>query len=320
MEKHKKAVKAIVFDMDGTLLDTLQDLTNAVNVVLEKYHLPLKTVEQVCKVVGNGARNLVKGVVSDGEKHPKFEAIFEEYKAYYAEHCEEETRPYEGIRELLEELKIQEYKMAVVSNKPDQAVKILAEKYFPGCFQVAVGDREGYNRKPAPDLVYKALEELQVSKDDAIYVGDSDVDLMTAMNAELPCVSVTWGFRDREFLLEHGASIFIDNPMELTQVLGWSKERLRMSDELNKQTEEFEEYTTFILEMSDKKKHEFAIVEEFDHKEKHYVLVSEVKGDEITEGVYLFRAESQGEDFIVEEIEDKAEYAEAVKAYEALYQ
>lgn len=320
MEKHKKAVKAIVFDMDGTLLDTLQDLTNAVNVVLEKYHLPLKTVEQVCKVVGNGARNLVKGVVSDGEKHPKFEAIFEEYKAYYAEHCEEETRPYEGIRELLEELKIQEYKMAVVSNKPDQAVKILAEKYFPGCFQVAVGDREGYNRKPAPDLVYKALEELQVSKDDAIYVGDSDVDLMTAMNAELPCVSVTWGFRDREFLLEHGASIFIDNPMDLTQVLGWSKERLRMSDELNKQTEEFEEYTTFILEMSDKKKHEFAIVEEFDHKEKHYVLVSEVKGDEITEGVYLFRAESQGEDFIVEEIEDKAEYAEAVKAYEALYQ
>lgn len=219
MNQKKRAVKAIVFDMDGTLLDTLQDLTNAVNVALSKYGLPKKTVAEVCKVVGNGARNLVKGVVLEGEKHPNFEAIFEDYKAYYAEHCEEETKPYEGIWELLQELKKRKYKMAVVSNKPDGAVKVLAEKYFPGCFQVAIGDMEGYNRKPAPDLVYKALEELSASKEEAIYVGDSDVDLMTAMNAELPCVSVTWGFRDREFLMLHGASVFIDKPMELLELL-----------------------------------------------------------------------------------------------------
>ncbi len=219
MNQKKKTVKAIVFDMDGTLLDTLQDLTNAVNVALSKYGLPEKTVAEVCKVVGNGARNLVRGVVPEGENHPNFEAIFEDYKVYYAEHCEEETKPYEGIWELLQELKKRKYKMAVVSNKPDGAVKILAEKYFPGCFQVAIGDMEGYNRKPAPDLVYKALKELGANKEEAIYVGDSDVDLMTAMNAELPCVSVTWGFRDREFLMFHGASVFIDKPMELMEVL-----------------------------------------------------------------------------------------------------
>lgn len=219
MDIKRETVKAIVFDMDGTLLDTLLDLTNAVNVALSKYGLPEKTVAEVCKVVGNGARNLVKGVVPGGEEHPDFESIFEYYKAYYAQHCEEETMPYEGIWELLQELKKRNYKMAVVSNKPDGAVKILAEKYFPECFRVAIGDMEGYKRKPAPDLVYKALEELGAKKEEAIYVGDSDVDLMTAMNAELPCVSVTWGFRDREFLMSHGASVFIDEPMELLKVL-----------------------------------------------------------------------------------------------------
>ena len=219
MDVKKEFVKAIVFDMDGTLLDTLQDLTNAVNMALSKYGLPEKTVAEVCKVVGNGARNLVKGVVPEGEKHPDFDAIFEDYKTYYAQHCEEETKPYEGILELLQELKKRKYQMAVVSNKPDPAVKVLAEKYFPGCFKVAIGDMEGYNRKPAPDLVYKALEELGAKKEEAIYVGDSDVDLMTAMNAELPCVSVTWGFRDREFLRFHGASVFIDKPVELLELL-----------------------------------------------------------------------------------------------------
>lgn len=219
MNQKKKSVKAIVFDMDGTLLNTLQDLTNAVNMALSKYDLPEKTVTEVCKVVGNGARNLMKGVVPEGEKHPDFEAIFEDYKVYYAQHCEEETKPYEGILELLQELKKRKYMMAVVSNKPDPAVKVLAEKYFPGCFKVAIGDMEGYNRKPAPDLVYKALEELGAKKEEAIYVGDSDVDLMTAMNAELPCVSVTWGFRDREFLMFHGASVFIDKPVELLELL-----------------------------------------------------------------------------------------------------
>lgn len=219
MEIKKEHVKAIVFDMDGTLLDTLQDLTNAVNMALDKYGLPLKSVQEVCKVVGNGARNLMLGVVPGGETYPYFEEIFEDYKQFYAAHCEEETKPYDGVAELLKELKNAGYQLAVVSNKPDSAVKMLAEKYFPGSFQVAIGDREGYQRKPAPDLVNKALEELQITRESAIYVGDSDVDLMTAMNAELPCVSVTWGFRDREFLMFHGASVFIDEPKELLEVL-----------------------------------------------------------------------------------------------------
>ena len=230
MEINMDIVKAIVFDMDGTLLDTLHDLTNAVNVTLGRYGLPEKTVAEVCKVVGNGARNLMKGVVPESENHPDFEAIFEDYKTYYASHCEEETKPYKGIWELLQELKKRNYKMAVVSNKPDGAVKILAEKYFPGCFQVAIGDMEGYQRKPAPDLVYKALEELGVKKEEAIYVGDSDVDLMTAMNAELPCVSVTWGFRDREELEENHADAIIASPAELLKYATANRIRLIATD------------------------------------------------------------------------------------------
>ncbi len=209
----------ILFDLDGTLLDTLEDLYTATNHILRQYGCPERSMEEIRLLVGNGARMQITKALPGREDDPPLEQVLADYQAYYNATCKDGTaKPYPGVMEALEELK-KDYPIAVVSNKPDPAVKVLAEKYFPGCFQVAIGDMEGYNRKPAPDLVYKALEELGAKKEEAIYVGDSDVDLMTAMNAELPCVSVTWGFRDREFLMFHGASVFIDKPMELLELL-----------------------------------------------------------------------------------------------------
>lgn len=210
--------KAVIFDLDGTLLDTLQDLANAVNAALEVNGLPTRTVDEVRRFVGNGVRNLMIRAIPQGEAYPEFEKVLADFRAHYALHCKDETKPYEGILELLSTLKQQGVKMAIVSNKLDSAVKVLAEDYFKGYFGAAIGDLEGVEKKPAPDMVYKALEELGVSREDAIYVGDSDVDIMTAMNAGMPCVSVTWGFRDRDFLMFHGASQFAEHPEELVAI------------------------------------------------------------------------------------------------------
>jgi len=212
-------MKAVIFDLDGTLLDTLTDLANAVNAALEANGMPVRTIDEIRQFVGNGARNLLIRSVPDGLENPKFEKTLAAFRSYYAEHCKDYTKPYEGITELLESLKKLGIKMAIVSNKPDSAVKELAKEYFGDCIAVAIGDREGVARKPAPDTVYKALEELGVSTKDAVYVGDSDVDIMTAMNAEMPCISVTWGFRNREFLMFHGASQFADTSEELQALL-----------------------------------------------------------------------------------------------------
>ena len=214
-QKEKKEIKAVIFDLDGTLLDTLQDLANAVNAALTINGLPVRTVDEVRQFVGNGVRNLMIRAVPEGEKHPEFEKILADFRTYYAEHCKDETKPYEGIMDLLENLQKRDIRMAIVSNKLDAAVKVLAEDYFGDYMVAAVGDSADMAKKPAPDMVFKALEELGVSKDEALYVGDSDVDIMTAMNAEMPCISVTWGFRDRAFLQFHGASHFIEKPVEL---------------------------------------------------------------------------------------------------------
>ena len=212
-------MKAVIFDLDGTLLDTLTDLANAVNAALEANGMPVRTIEEIRQFVGNGARNLLIRSVPDGLENPKFEKTLAAFRSYYADHCKDYTKPYEGIMELLESLKQLGIKMAIVSNKPDSAVKELAKEYFGAYIAVAIGDREGVARKPAPDTVYKALEELGVSSKEAVYVGDSDVDIMTAMNAEMPCISVTWGFRDREFLMFHGAGQFADTSEELQALL-----------------------------------------------------------------------------------------------------
>lgn len=211
--------KTVIFDLDGTLLDTLEDLTDAVNYALEAYKMPLRTIEEVRNFVGNGVRKLMLQAVPDGEKNPSFEEIFSLFKEYYGEHCNDKTGPYKGILELMEELRKQGYVMGIVSNKIDSAVKELNSMYFADYIQVAIGEKEGVQRKPAPDTVFAALQELGMEKETAIYIGDSEVDLATARNAGIPCISVLWGFREREFLEECGADMFAETPKDVSDFL-----------------------------------------------------------------------------------------------------
>lgn len=215
----KLDVQAVVFDLDGTLLDTLQDLTNAVNAALEHMGMPFHSMEEVRIFVGNGVKKLMERAIPEGLANPKFEETYAFFRKYYAAHCKENTRPYDGVIELMKELRLQGKKVAIVSNKMDPAVKILNEDYFMGLTDAAIGESEVVPKKPAPDMVMKALEELGVSTDQAVYVGDSEVDIQTATNSNLPCVSVTWGFRDPKFLLEHGAEHLIDHPIDLLKII-----------------------------------------------------------------------------------------------------
>lgn len=221
MEKEalKELPEAVIFDLDGTLLDTLLDLKNSVNYALSQNNMPERTYEEVRKFVGNGIRNLMIRAVPEGEDNPLFEKCFADFKEHYAVHCMDNTAPYQGIIEMMQELKFRNIKMGIVSNKIDSAVKELAEHFFKGYVDAAIGDMEGVAIKPAPDTVFKAAKEMNVDLKNAVYVGDSDVDIATAANAGLPCISVTWGFRDREFLTEHGAKCFIDNPADLMKMI-----------------------------------------------------------------------------------------------------
>ena len=212
-------LKAVLFDLDGTLLNTLYDLTDAVNWALEKFGQPMRSIEEVRDFVGNGLRNLMKKAVPDGEDNPVFEELFEFFREYYKDHCNIKTAPYEGVLELMKELQGRNVKMAIVSNKIDAGVKELNAIHFSEFVEIAIGEREGIGRKPAPDSVNEALRLLGVEKEHAVYIGDSDVDILTAKNAEMRCVSVTWGFRDETFLMEHGAGIMINRPLELLEYL-----------------------------------------------------------------------------------------------------
>ncbi len=206
-----------IFDLDGTLLDTLDDLASAVNYALRTYGMPEHSRDAIRRFVGNGVRMLMIRAVPDGEQNPKFEEVFETFRKYYMQHSLDTTRPYDGISEMLAALRQRGCRLAVVSNKFDAATKELCKHFFPNTIEVAVGEHEaeGIRKKPAPDTVIEALSQLGVSSNNAVYVGDSDVDLETARNAALPCISVLWGFRDRDFLLAHGATTFITSPKEL---------------------------------------------------------------------------------------------------------
>lgn len=212
-------IKSIIFDLDGTLLDTLADLTDSVNEALKVHSLPLRTSDEIRRFVGNGARNLIACVVPGGESNPVFELTLNIYKNYYEYHCKDNTKPYDGTLQMLKELKQRGVKIAVVSNKPDDAVKILCKEYFEDYVDVAIGATEDMARKPAPDALLKAMEELGVSKEEVMYIGDSDVDIETAENAGVRFVAVTWGFRGCEFLKEHGAKELIALPMELLYLI-----------------------------------------------------------------------------------------------------
>lgn len=212
-------ITTVIFDLDGTLLYTLADLADAVNFGLSQYGYPERELEEIRHFVGNGVRNLMERSIPGGLQNPDFENCLDAFIEYYAEHMQDKTRPYEGIPELLEALRGGGYKTAIVSNKLDRAVKALSDQYFGASIGLAAGEVEGVKRKPAPDCVFRILRELGSDAKQAIYVGDSDVDVFTAHNAGVPCVGVTWGFRSREVLAEAGADFLIDHPMELMDIL-----------------------------------------------------------------------------------------------------
>ena len=206
-----------IFDLDGTLLDTLGDLAAATNYALRQHGMPEHSIDDVRRFVGNGVRKLMERAIPDGAHNPDFEATFATFRQYYMQHSLDTTQPYEGISETLAALKAKGCRLAVVSNKMMAATQELCQHFFPDTIEVAIGENEaaGIRKKPAPDTVYAALDVLGVGKGNAVYVGDSDVDIQTAANAGLPCISVLWGFRDKAFLTENGAKTFISTPSEL---------------------------------------------------------------------------------------------------------
>lgn len=214
-----RKITTIVWDLDGTLMDTLQDLAEAVNYALCSFGMPLHTIDEIRQYVGNGVRRLMILSVPEGEKNERFEEVFATFKAYYMEHCKDHTCLYNGITETLQELKKRGYRMAVVSNKLQSGVDELYQEYFRETIEVAIGERPEMARKPAPDMVHKALADMGVSQEEAVYIGDSDVDLATARNAGLPCVSVLWGFRDMDFLSAHGATTFATEPKDILSIV-----------------------------------------------------------------------------------------------------
>ena len=205
----------LLFDLDGTLLDTLGDLRNSVNVALASFGYPQRTLAEIRSFVGTGARNLSRLSMPAGADN--VDEVLAAFQAHYKDHCNIETGPYAGIPAALE--KLRDIPMAIVSNKPDYAVKALAETYFPGIY--ALGEVAGVPRKPAPDMLYRAMKEIGVEQ--CIYIGDSEVDITTARSAGIPCLSVTWGFRDEDVLLEAGATHICckveDMPAVLTQMM-----------------------------------------------------------------------------------------------------
>lgn len=204
-----------VFDLDGTSLETLKDLAASTNFALRQYDMPEHSIEDVRMFVGNGVKKLMERAIPNGLDNPKFEEVYATFRQHYLNHNLDTTKPYDGIPELLRELKGRGKKLAIVSNKFYAATQDLARHFFPDTIEVAIGERENIKKKPAPDTVVEALRQLGVSKEGAVYIGDSDVDIMTARNSGLPCASVLWGFRDKEFLLEHGATFFAEKPDDL---------------------------------------------------------------------------------------------------------
>ncbi len=214
-----KKYDTVIFDLDGTLLDTLEDLADSVNNIMSLYGFPCREICEVRSFVGNGVARLIELSIPDGKGNPQYNKCLADFRCHYSGNMQNKTGAYEEIPDLLEELSKAGYKLAIVSNKFDRAVKGLNQVYFEKHIKVAIGESDNIKRKPAPDTVFQALEELGSSPEKAIYVGDSEVDVETAKNSGIPCVGVTWGFRDREVLEEKGADYIIDSPRELLKIL-----------------------------------------------------------------------------------------------------
>lgn len=211
--------KAIVFDLDGTLLDTLTDLAASTNYALRSCGMPEHSIDDVRRFVGNGVRMLMTRAVPDGESNPRFDEAFSVFRQHYMQHCLDTTCPYPGIMDALAKLKEKGMMLAIVSNKMQVATEELRQHFFSQYIDVAIGESAAIRKKPAPDTVNEALRLLGISHDEAIYVGDSDVDIDTARAAMMPCASVLWGFRDRQFLLNHGATRLLSSPEELLSLV-----------------------------------------------------------------------------------------------------
>ena len=214
----KQGYKGVIFDMDGTILNTIEDLLNATNYALLKHGFPIHTVEEQYYFVGNGLRKTVERALPADVSQETTDAVYEDMVAYYSVHSEDHTRPYDGIVEVIQKLRSKGLKTAVVSNKADFATKALVEKFFPDCFDEVMGETEGFALKPDRAMVDEVLRRLGLMHNEAVYVGDSNVDLMTANNAGLDCISVSWGFRRRNVLEELGAQTIIDKPEELLNI------------------------------------------------------------------------------------------------------
>lgn len=216
-----KKYDTVIFDLDGTLMDTLEDLADAVNEILRRNGYPVRTIPEVRRIVGNGLRQTLTLCLPEGTDGEVVDRLLPEFASYYQAHCQVKTKPYDGIEDALRELNKRGFKLAIVSNKRDEAVKTLNRECFAEYVKVAIGENEsaGIRKKPAPDTVYQALRELGSTKEQAVYVGDSEVDRMTAENAGLPCISVDWGFRDREELEKLKPAWLISRPEELLEIL-----------------------------------------------------------------------------------------------------
>lgn len=209
----------IIFDMDGTILNTLEDLKNSLNYVLQQAGYQTRTLEEVRTFVGNGIRKTIERALPSDIEEEKIDELFSLFMKYYAIHNTDNTKPYNGVIDLLKELKHLGYKTAVVSNKQDSAVKSLCKKFFTGLFDVEIGEKENIAKKPDPDEVNEVLKILNIDRTKSIYIGDSEVDIQTAQNSKMKSIIVDWGFRDRKFLYEHGAEVIVSNPSEILDII-----------------------------------------------------------------------------------------------------
>ena len=209
----------IIFDMDGTILNTLEDLKNSLNYVLQQAGYQTRTLEEVRTFVGNGIRKTIERALPSDIEEEKIDELFSLFMDYYAIHNTDNTKPYNGVIDLLKELKHLGYKTAVVSNKQDSAVKSLCKKFFTGLFDVEIGEKENIAKKPEPDEVNEVLKILNIDRTKSIYIGDSEVDIQTAQNSKMKSIIVDWGFRDRKFLYEHGVEVIVYNPSEILDII-----------------------------------------------------------------------------------------------------
>lgn len=212
--------RLIIFDLDGTLLNTLDDLTDSLNHVLAAHGLPQHSKQAVKGFVGNGVRKLIERAVPGGTEHPLFDTILQENREYYREHMNIKTAPYPGVLRALKKLKDAGYLLAIASNKYDSATQGLREQFFRDTIVTAIGDGVVATKKPEPEIIYEVMRRYDISdRADVLYVGDSDVDIRTAANAGIGCISVSWGFRSVKFLKEHGAGIIIDRAGKLPEAV-----------------------------------------------------------------------------------------------------